>query len=129
MPRKARNPAAGLIYRVYNTARTGLPFASESERQDFTGLARRAAERTRVNLVDVSLTPEGYSLLLLPSNGRDMSRYMQWLLSTHHARYSRRNNLNGPIWLGRYKSERIDANNPELLTAYETLQAIADGSD
>ncbi len=43
-------------------------------------------------------------MVLMPERGAELSRYMQWLMTSHVRRYHRHYGSSGHIWQGRFKS-------------------------
>jgi REP-associated tyrosine transposase len=48
--------------------------------------------------------PNHFHLAVRPEKGEDLSKWMQWLMTSHVRRYHRHYESSGHIWQGRYKS-------------------------
>jgi putative transposase len=48
--------------------------------------------------------PNHFHLLLRPERASNLSRFMQWLMTSHVRRYHSNNRTCGHVWQGRYKS-------------------------
>jgi putative transposase len=48
--------------------------------------------------------PNHFHKAVKPEKGEDLSRWMQWLMTSHVRRYHRHYESSGHVWQGRYKS-------------------------
>jgi putative transposase len=62
-----------------------------------------------------------FHLLLQPELGDDLSKWMQWLMTSHVRRYHRHYRSSGHIWQGRFKSFVISEND-HLLAAIRYVE-------
>jgi putative transposase len=105
MPRLARASAGGLCYHVLNRGNAGTKvFRSPSDYADFVEILGRATDRHKVRLLAYCLLPDHFHLVLWPRKAGDLSRWMQWLLTSHVRRYHQRNQTSGHIWNGRFRA-------------------------
>ena len=105
MPRLARGLADGMAYHVINRGNCRQEvFHQAEDYHAFVGLLVEAKERHRVKLLGYCLMPNHFHLLLSPDNAEDLSRYMQWLMTSHVRRHHRHYRTSGHVWQGRYKS-------------------------
>jgi len=105
MPRIARGLADGLIYHVINRGNGRQDIFHKSEDYHaFVDLIGEAKEKFSLKLFAYCLMPNHFHLLLSPNKGDDLSRWMQWFMTSHVRRYHQHYHTNGHIWQGRYKS-------------------------
>jgi putative transposase len=105
MPRIARALADGGVYHVLNrgNARRAVFFEAGDYRR-FEALIQKARERHPLQLLAYCLMPNHFHLLVRPLRGVDLSRFMQWLLTSHVRRHHQRYGTSGHLWQGRFKS-------------------------
>jgi putative transposase len=48
--------------------------------------------------------PNHFHLVLWPQGDRDLSRWMQWLMTAHVRRYHKHHGTSGHVWQGRFKA-------------------------
>jgi putative transposase len=68
-----------------------------------------------------SLMPNHFHLVLWPRGDYDISRFMQWLLTTHVRRYHAHYRTSGHVWQGRFKAFPIQENE-HLLTVMRYVE-------
>jgi putative transposase len=68
----------------------------------FVRLLQEANERIDMRLVAWCLMPNHFHLVLWPRRDGDLSRYVQWLLTSHVRRYHRHYGSSGHVWQGRF---------------------------
>ena len=105
MPRTARATPGGSVYHVLNrgNARRTV-FHKDGDYAAFRRLLREAQERTPVRLLAYCLMPNHFHLAVRPAGDRDLSRFMQWLLTANVRRYHRHYHSSGHVWQGRFKA-------------------------
>ena len=108
MPRKPRRDAGGLAYHVLNRriGRAKL-FSSDGDYAAFEKVLAEAAERfPGVLPLAYCLMPNHWHLVLWCRRDGVLSRYMQWVTTTHIRRWHARRNSagTGPVYQGRFKS-------------------------
>ncbi len=57
-----------------------------------------------MRLTGFCLLPDHFHLLLWPRKDGDLSRWMQWLMTSHVRRYHRHYKGSGHVWQGRFKA-------------------------
>jgi len=105
MPRTARASRGGYVYHVLNrgNARQDV-FHKDEDFAAFVNLMVEANERLPMRLVGYCLMSNHFHLLLWPHKDGDLSRWMQWLLTSHVRRYHRHYHGSGHVWQGRFKA-------------------------
>lgn len=105
MPRTARASVGGVCYHVINRGNGGIQvFRKDGDYSAFMGLLARACERLPMRVLAHCLMPNHFHLVLWPYRDRDLSRWMQWLLTSHVRRYHRHYGTCGHVWQGRFKA-------------------------
>ena len=122
MPRVARGLADGMIYHVINrgNARQEV-FHKDGDYRAFIGLLKEAKEKYPIQLFGYCLMPNHFHLLLSPECASDLSKFMQWLMTSHVRRYHRHYQTDGHVWQGRYKSFVVE-NDRQLLTVCRYIE-------
>lgn len=105
MPRTARSSAGGVCYHVLNrgNARADV-FHDDGDYMGFLELLREANERASMRLLAWCLLPNHFHLVAWPRKDGDLSRWVQWLLTTHVRRYHGRYQSSGHVWQGRSRT-------------------------
>ncbi|MDB4778378.1 transposase, partial [bacterium] len=67
------------------------------------------------------LMPNHFHLVLWPREDGDLSRWMQWLMTSHVRRYHRHYQSSGHVWQGRFKAFPIQSNE-HLLTVMRYVE-------
>ena len=70
----------------------------------FLKLLGEACERVPMRLLAYCLMPNHFHLVVWPRKDGDLSRWMQWLLTSHVRRYHRHYQSSGHVWQGRFKA-------------------------
>src|SRR5712692_1443403 len=65
--------------------------------------------------------PNPFHLALWPQTDEGLRERMQWLLSTHAARYQRHDRVTGPVWQGRFRAFPIQEDD-HLLTVVRYIE-------
>lgn len=105
MPRVARGLADGLIYHIINRGNgRQLVFHAEGDYRAFVNLMVEASERYPVKVLAWCIMPNHFHLLVSPERADDLSRWMQWFMTSHVRRYHSFYKSSGHVWQGRYKS-------------------------
>ena len=84
-------------------------FHKEGDYEAFLRLIGEACGRLPMRLLGYCLMPNHFHLALQPFNDGDLSRWMQWLTTSHVRRYHRHCGGSGHVWQDRYKSFPIEA--------------------
>jgi putative transposase len=74
----------------------------------FLELMAEANERLPLRILGYVLMPNHFHLVLWPRADGDLSRWMQWLLTSHVRRYHRHYHGSGHVWQGRFKAFPIE---------------------
>jgi putative transposase len=75
----------------------------------FVDLLAAAQERLPMRILGYALMPNHFHLVLWPHADGDLSRWMQWLLTSHVRRYHRLRHGSGHVWQGRFKAFPIQS--------------------
>ncbi len=123
MPRIARGLVDGFIYHVLNRGNGGEEvFHKEQDYKAFINLMKKAKERYPLKILAYCLMPNHFHLVVLPIHGKDLSRWMQWLMTSHVRRYHKHYGTSGHVWQGRFKSFIIQEGS-YLLTALRYVES------
>ena len=68
------------------------------------GLIGLACRRRSLRMLGYCLMSNHFHLVLRPADDGDLSRWMQWLLTSHVRRYHRHYHSSGHVWQGRFKA-------------------------
>jgi putative transposase len=105
MPRVARALADGHCYHILNRGNGRQQvFHKDQDYSAFINLLNEARQRYPISLFSYCLMPNHFHLLVRAEKGEELSRCMQWLMTSHVRRYHRHYGGSGHIWQGRYKS-------------------------
>jgi REP-associated tyrosine transposase len=109
MPRTARSFVGGMCYHVLNrgNARQEV-FHKEGDFATFLDLMAAATRRVPLRVLGFVLMPNHFHFVLWPDGDGDLSRWMQWLLTSHVRRYHLHHEGTGHVWQGRFKAFPID---------------------
>jgi putative transposase len=83
-------------------------FHKEGDFASFLNLMVEANERLPLRILGYVLLPNHFHLVLWPRGDGDLSRWMQWLLTSHVRRYHRHYHGSGHVWQGRFKAFPIE---------------------
>ena len=105
MPRTSRASQGGYVYHVLNrgNGRNDV-FHKLDDFAAFVRLMRESHDHVPMRLTGYCLLNNHFHLLLWPYNDGDLSRWMQWLLTSHVRRYHRHYGGSGHVWQGRFKA-------------------------
>jgi putative transposase len=122
MPRTARASVGGVCYHVLNrgNARAEV-FHKNGDYAAFVDLMVAANERLPLRILGYVLMPNHFHLVLWPRGDGDLSRWMQWLLTSHVRRYHRHYQGSGHVWQGRFKAFPIEQDE-HLLTVLRYVE-------
>ena len=105
MPRTARAMVSNGHYHAMNRANNRATiFHSDDDYSHFLSLICRAQQRIPLRLLAACLMPNHVHLVVAQDEARDLSRWMQWLLTVHAHEYNQRWDNCGRVWQGRYKA-------------------------
>lgn len=112
MPRIIRGLADNIVYHVINRGNGRQEvFHKGKDYEAFIKLMIEAKARYSVKLYGYCLMPNHFHMAVRPEKGEELSRWMQWLMTSHVRRYHRHYGGSGHIWQGRYKSFMIQEDN------------------
>lgn len=122
MPRTARASVGGVCYHVLNrgNGREDV-FHKDGDYAAFLDLMAAANERLPLRILSYVLMPNHFHLVLWPKGDGDLSRWMQWLLTSHVRRYHRHYHGSGHVWQGRFKAFPIEQDE-HLLTVLRYVE-------
>lgn len=110
---------------VYHVLNRGNGRAEVFHKQDdyaaFLKLLQEASERLPMRLLAYCLMPNHFHLVVWPRRDGDLSRWMQWLLTSHVRRHHRHYQTSGHVWQGRYKAFPIQ-DDEHLLTVMRYVE-------
>jgi len=122
MPRTARASAGGLCYHVLNRGNAGTEVFHEArDYAEFVELLRQETETRNVRLLAYCLLPDHFHIVLWPRKDGDLSRWMQWLSTSHVRRYHSQYQTSGHVWSGRFRAFPIQADE-HLLTVLRYVE-------
>jgi putative transposase len=105
MPRTARASAGGYCYHVLNRGNGRAEvFHKADDYTAFLEMVAEASARRPMRVLGFAVMPNHFHLVLRPYEDGDLSRWMQWLLTTHVRRYRRHYGSSGHVWQGRFKA-------------------------
>ena len=87
----------------------------------FLKLLKQASHRIPMRILSYCLMPNHFHLVLWPKGDGDLSKWMQWLTTSHVRRYHRHYNSSGHVWQGRFKSFPIQSDE-HLLTVMRYVE-------
>jgi putative transposase len=95
----------GVCYHVLNrgNARQEV-FHKEQDYRAFMALVEEACARLPLRVLAWCLMPNHFHFVLWPHGDGDLSRWMQWLMTSHVRRYHRHYGSSGHVWEGRFKA-------------------------
>jgi putative transposase len=127
MSRKRRVIQAQSAYHVLNRAakKTAL-FESAGDYYAFERLLFEARDRHPMRILAYCLMPNHWHLLLWPQPNQNLTRYVQWLTTTHAVRWNRaRGNVGGgAVYQARFKSIPIQ-HGPHLFWVWRYVERNA----
>lgn len=98
MARTARLAPGGICYHAINRGnRRATVFHTSEDYDAFVRLMERACKRIPMRVLAYCLMPNHFHFMLWPYQDGDMSRWMQWLLTSHVRRYHRLRGTSGRI--------------------------------
>jgi len=122
MPRTARASVGGVCYHVINRGNAGLQvFRKAGDFRAFVDLIAAANERLPMRVLAYCLMPTHFHMVLCPHKDRDLSLWMQWLMTSHVRRYHKNHETSGHVWQGRFKAFPIQED-AHLLTVLRYVE-------
>jgi putative transposase len=83
-------------------------FHKDDDYAAFLKLLSQASRRVPMRLLAYCLMPNHFHLVVWTLEDGDLSRWMQWLLTSHVRRYHRHYQSSGHVWQGRFKAFPIE---------------------
>lgn len=122
MPRTVRASVGGVCYHVTNRGNArAVVFHEDDDYNDFVELMAASCQRLPMRVLAYSLMPDHFHLVLWPRRDGDLSRWMQWLMTSHVRRYHGHYGSSGHIWQGRFKAFPIQKDD-HLLTVLRYVE-------
>jgi len=122
MPRPPRFSFGGVYYHVLNRGNNQAPvFHTPGDYRAMVRLIERACRRIRIYVLAYCLMPNHFHFVVLPVRDGDLSRWIQWLCTSHVRRYHRHYGKSGHVWQGRFKSFPIQ-DDEHLLTVLRYVE-------
>lgn len=123
MPRVARRLYDGSIYHILNRGNGKQEvFHKDQDFEIFIKLMKEAKRRHPVSIFAYCLMPNHFHIVLGYKRANHLSKWMQWLMTSHVRRYHHHYQTNGHIWQGRYKNFIIQKDE-HLLTVLRYIEA------
>jgi len=122
MPRIARGLGEGIVYHVLNRGNAGQEiFHKEQDYRAFIDLMKEAKRKFAIKLFAYCLMPTHFHMIVKQSVREALSKFMQWLMTSHVRRYHRHYGSSGHVWQGRFKSFLIEEDN-HLITVLRYVE-------
>ena len=122
MPRTARASVGGVCYHVINRGNAQAKVFHDSEDYEgFLELLEESVERERMRVLAYCLMPNHFHLAVWPREDGDLSRWMQWVMTSHVRRHHRTYQSSGHVWQGRFKAFPIQQD-PHLLVVLRYIE-------
>jgi len=122
MPRPPRESAANLCYHVLNRGNGRMTvFHKDGDYAAFLKLLKQASERVPMRLLAYCLMPNHFHLVVWNKQPGALSKWMQWLTTSHVRRYHRHYQSSGHVWQGRFKSFPVQSDE-HLLTVMRYVE-------
>ena len=122
MARTARASKGDICYHVINRGNArATVFHNDADYRSFISLIEKASDRLPLRVLAFCLMPNHFHLVLRPFGDGDLSRWMQWLLTSHVRRYHRIRGTSGRVWQGRFKAFPIQEDR-HLLTVMRYVE-------
>jgi putative transposase len=104
MPRIIRGLADNIVYHVINRGNGRQEVLhKDKDYEAFMKLMKEAKERYPVKLYGHCLMPNHFHMVVKPEKGEELSRWMQWLMTSHVRRYHRHYGSSVYVWQGRLR--------------------------
>jgi putative transposase len=116
---------AGGYYHLINRGNDrSTVFRQPGDYLAFLRLIQDAQRRIQLTLLAACLMPNHFHLVVSTTGARDISCWMQWLLTTHAHRHHIRYGTSGRVWQGRFKAFPIEQDG-HLLTVMRYVERNA----
>jgi REP-associated tyrosine transposase len=97
-------------------------FHKAQDYQAFLSILALAKARHPVKMFAFSLMPNHFHFLIEASHHQSLSRFMQWLLTSHVRRYHKHYGSSGHVWQGRFKTFPVQRDEHLLMVLRYVLQ-------
>jgi putative transposase len=105
MPRIARGFIDGFVYHVINRGNGGQTvFHENRDYQTFIDIVKKAKRVFGLKLFAYCLMPSHFHMVVLPARAEQLSKWMQWVMTSYVRRYHHDYGTKGHLWQGRFKS-------------------------
>ena len=122
MPRPPRAAAAKTCHHVLNRGNgRNTVFHKDGDYAAFLKLLKQASDRVPMRLLAFCLMPNHFHLVVWNRKDGDLSKWMQWLTTSHVRRYHRHYHSSGHVWQDRFKSFPIQSDE-HLLTVMRYVE-------
>ena len=123
MPRITRGLADNHIYHILNRGNNKQRiFSKQQDYEAFADLIKKAKKLYPLKLLAYCLMPNHFHMIVRPALAEHLSKWMQWLMTSHVRRYNKHHNAVGHVWQGRFKSFIIQ-DNEYLINAIRYVEA------
>lgn len=123
MPRIQRGLFPHYPYHILNRGNAKQKiFHNHSDYQYFMELLAQAKKRYPLKILAFCLMPNHFHLCVTAEHPKNISQFMQWLLTSHVRRVHTFHKTSGHIWQGRFKSFLIQKDS-HLLTVLRYIEA------
>jgi len=127
MPRIARGPTSDVVSHIVSRGNgRATVFGDLDDYAAFVALLGEACEREPMRVIGCCLMPNHFHLVIWPPKGGDLSRWMQWLMTSQVRRHHRRYGTSGHVWEGRYKSFPVE---PRRVSAEARRRGVVESGD
>jgi putative transposase len=125
MPRTVRSIVASHCYHLINRGNNHARVYHDShDFFAFLALIAEGQERFSLPILALCLMPNHLHLVARPNAHDDLSRWTQWLFTTHVRRYHKKYGTAGRVWQGRFKAFVIQEDG-HLLTVLRYVERNA----
>lgn len=107
-------PKVRLIRRISRQ----IVFKSAPDYREFIHILNEGRGRQPVNVAAFCLLPNSVNLLLDYSDEVNVSRFLQWIFTTHAKRYQAKHDAEGSLWRGRVQSIPVQTNETQHLVRH-----------
>lgn len=123
MPRITRGLVDGFIYHVLNRGNSKQKiFHKNQDYETFINLMGKAKNFYPIKIFAYCLMPNHFHIVLMSIRAEYLSKWMQWVMTSHVRRYHRHYGTSGHVWQGRFKSFIIQQDS-HLLTVLRYVES------
>lgn len=97
----------GIYHVVARANRKEFILHSPEMKEMFLSVLSRAKKRFDFKLINFCIMGNHIHFMIKPGGNENLSRIMQWILSTFAIRFNRTNALSGHVWYDRFKSKIV----------------------